>query len=49
MEKLYRKLTLIGAMSLTVGIVSAAVGITAGTLGIVGGALLLRSRRDLER
>ena len=47
MEKLYRKLTLAGAMSLTLRIVSGAVGIAAGTLCIVTGALLLRTRREL--
>ena len=49
MEKLYKRLTGAGAMSLTLGIVTAAVGVAAGVLGIVNGARLLRTRRELER
>lgn len=48
-EKLYKRLTGAGAMSLVLGIVTAAVGVAAGVLGIVNGARLLRARRELER
>ena len=49
MEKLYKRLTGAGAMSLVLGIVTAAVGVATGVLGIVNGARLLRARRELER
>ncbi len=49
MEKVFKRLTGAGVMSLVLGIVTAAVGVSAGVLGIINGARLLRSRRELER
>lgn len=47
MEKLYNRLTNVGAASMTIGIIAIVVGIATGTILIINGANLFKSKKDI--
>ena len=46
-EKIYKTMSLTGAISLTAGIVMIVIGVAAGVMTIVSGAMLLARKKDV--
>lgn len=47
MEKVYKTMRNVGAVSIAIGVIIAVIGVAAGTIAIVNGAILLKRKSEI--